>query len=126
MQAFFFVSNAVNLSEENEKLARTICVSLNYTTTKETLKKVFSGVSSLEHKNVPVLKEVETIMPTKISYEGGNGVNFLDKQGRLKCGFKCNSAKHFVHDCTGSRNNINIVLDSVQVHFTLFNVDTHY
>ena len=34
-------------------------VSLNYTTIKETLKKVFSDISSLGHKNVPVVKEVE-------------------------------------------------------------------
>ena len=80
-------------------------------------------------------------------------MNLLDKQGRpkhcFKCNsvkhfacdctdlrnninrtimycFKCNSAQHFVCDCTGSRNNINTVMESDQVHFTLFNVDTHY
>ena len=42
------------------------------------------------------------------------------------CCFKCNSAKHFVHDGTGLRNNINTVMDSNQVHFTLFNMDTCY
>ena len=35
----FFVLNAVNLSEENKKLSRTMCESLNYETMKETLKK---------------------------------------------------------------------------------------
>ena len=55
--------NAADLSEENEKLAWTMCVSLNYTLIKETVKKeVFSDVSSLEHQNVPVVKEeVETM-----------------------------------------------------------------
>ena len=58
------------------------------------------------------------------SYGGGNGANFSCKQGRLKYCFKCNSAKHFVHDCICSRNKINTVMDTDQVHFTLFNVDT--
>ena len=40
--------------------------------------------------------------------------------------FKCNSAQHFAHDCTGSRNNINTVIESDQAHFTLFNVNTCY
>ena len=43
----------------------------------------------------------------KKPYGGGNGVNLRDKQGRLKCCFKCNSAKHFAYDCIGLRNNIN-------------------
>ena len=54
--AGFFALNAVNLSEANEKLSRTMSATM-----KETLKKVFPDVSSLEHKNVPVIKEVETI-----------------------------------------------------------------
>ena len=53
----FFALNAANLSEENEKLLRTTCLSLNDATIKEILKKVFSDVSSLEHKNVPAVKE---------------------------------------------------------------------
>ena len=40
----FFVLNAANLSKENEKLWRTTCASFNYTTMKETLKKVFSDI----------------------------------------------------------------------------------
>ena len=40
--------------------------------------------------------------------------------------FRCNSTKHFEHDCTDSRNNTNTVIDSDQVHFTLFNMDTCY
>ena len=55
VQAFFQL-NAVNLSMENEKLARTMYASLNYEM-KKTFKKVFSDISSLEHKNVPVVKE---------------------------------------------------------------------
>ena len=42
------------------------------------------------------------------------------------CCFKCNSAQHFVRKCIGSRNNCNTVMESDQVHFTLFNVDTSY
>ena len=74
-----------------------------------------SDVSSLEHKKVPVVKEkVETMnfnhyMYTnkKKSHRRGNGANIVDKHGRQKCNFKCNSVKHFAHDCTGSRSNIN-------------------
>ena len=62
----------------------------------------------------------------KKSYGGGNEANFSHKQGRLKCCFKCNLAKHFVCDTTGSRNNINAIIESDQVHFTLFNVDPRY
>ena len=42
------------------------------------------------------------------------------------CSFKCNSAQHFVCDCTGLWNNINTVVESDQIHFTLFNVSSHY
>ena len=42
------------------------------------------------------------------------------------CCLKCNSAKHFACNCTGPRNNIITVVESDQVHLTLFNVDTHY
>ena len=122
-----FCIKSVKLSKENKKLTRTMCVSLNYTIMKETLKKEFSDISSLEHKKVPVVKEeVERINFScykddneKKSYGEGNGVNFSCKQGRQKCCFKCNSANPFVCDCTGLRNNINTVIESDQVHFTL-------
>ena len=79
----------------------------------ETLK--FSDISSLEDKNVPVVKEeVETMnfshykdVNVKKFHAGGNGVNFFCKQGKHKHCFKCNSAQHFVCDCTDTRNNIN-------------------
>ena len=103
---------------------RTTCASLNSAITKETFKKVFSDVSSLEHKNVPAVKEeVETINfnhyrnTKKKPYWAGNEVNLSDKQDRLMCCFKYNSTKHFAHDCTDLRNNTNIVMDSDQIHF---------
>ena len=56
-----FVLKAVNLSEENEKSLRTTCVSLNYASMKD-IKKVFSEILPLEHKNVPAVEEkLETI-----------------------------------------------------------------
>ena len=45
----FFVLNTVNVSEENEKLARTMRITLTYTVMKDTLKKVFSNNSSKEY-----------------------------------------------------------------------------
>ena len=82
---FFFVLNAVNLSEENEKLSRTTCVSLNYATMKETLKKCFLMYPHWK-TNVPaVKKEVETIdfhyyrnTKEKKSYGRGDGANLSD------------------------------------------------
>ena len=50
--AGFFVLNAANLSKETEKLAKTMCASLNYTTMKKTFKRVFSDILSLEQKKV--------------------------------------------------------------------------
>ena len=115
----FCVLNAVNLSKENEKLATNTCASPKNTTMKRTFKKVFSDISSLEHKNVPLVKEVETINfsrckdvnEKKKSYGRRKGANFC-KQGRLKHCFKCNSAQHLIHDRTGLRNNINFVMES--------------
>ena len=49
----FFVLKAANLSEENEKLARTMCATRNYTTMKETYRH--------RNKNIPVKEKVETI-----------------------------------------------------------------
>ena len=118
-------------------------------------------ILSHKHKTVPTVKEeVETInfnhyrnAKGKKSYQGGNGVNPSNRQGRLMLCFKYNSAKHFTHDCTGSRNdinyrimhcfkcnsaqhfvydctglrnNINTVMNSDQIHFTLFDMDTNY
>ena len=45
-----------------------------------------------------------------------------ERQDKIMHCFKCNFAKYIARDCTGLRNNINTVM----VHFTLFNVDTHY
>ena len=50
-----FVLNTVNISEENEKLARMTCTTLIYKAMKDTLKIVFSNISSVEYKTVPVL-----------------------------------------------------------------------
>ena len=91
MQAFFAL-NAANLSGENEKLVRTMCTNLNYTTMKEeAIKKLFPDISLLRYKNVSVVKEVKMIhfnhyknANEKKSYQGIDGVNFSDEQCRLK------------------------------------------
>ena len=75
---YFFVLNSVNLSEEKEKLLRTTCASLNYATMKGTLKKVFSDISSLEHKNVPAVKE-EVEMINFNHYRNSKEKNLIDE-----------------------------------------------
>ena len=109
-----------------------MCKSQQYNNERE-ITKLFSEVSSREYKNIPVVKEEVKMnfnhyknANEKKNYRGGNGANLSDGQGRLKQRFKCNSAKHFACDCAGSRDDSNIVMDSDQVQFTLFNVDTHY
>ena len=52
----FFVLNAANVSEINEKLTRTTCAILTYTPMKDTLKKVFSDISSQKTKLFLLLK----------------------------------------------------------------------
>ena len=42
------------------------------------------------------------------------------------CCFKYNSAKFFAWDCTSFRNGIKTVMDSDQVHFTWFNIDSYH
>ena len=85
----FFVLNAANLSEENGKLARTTCASLNNTTMKEALKNVFWCIVAGTEKCSCAKEEVEMInfshhkdVNEKKSYgrkhEGISPVNKLD------------------------------------------------
>ena len=102
---------------------------------KETFKKVFPGVRSLEHKEVPVVKEkVETMNFNRYKYanekkkivkEEIKRISRINKVGKKRCS-KWNSVKHFARDCTSSNSNINTVLNSDQVHLTLFNADTRH
>ena len=100
---------------------------------KGTLKKMFSDISSTEHKTVPANKvEIETVNFNQYWREQktyqANKTNPIDKQGKIICSFKCNSAKHFARNCTSFslRNDINTVVDSDQIHFPLFNFNSHY
>ena len=93
---------------------------------------MFSDVSSLEHKDVSAVKEWVEMMSfnhyrntiEKQSYQGG--YKWIPLTDKIMCCNKWNSAQHFACDCTGLRKNTNTVMDSNQVHVTLFNVDTHY
>ena len=51
-----FVLNSVNVSEENEKLMRTTYKTLKYTAMKDTLKKVFSGISLMKSKTFSTIE----------------------------------------------------------------------
>lgn len=53
---FFFVRNAANISEKNEKLLRTMCGSLTYIAMKDMLK-CFANISSSKYNTVLAIKE---------------------------------------------------------------------
>ena len=114
----FFVLNAANVSEENEKLVRTTCITLTYTPMNDRLKKLFFDISSMEYKSAPAIEvKVETVnfnlywsSRKQKSYQG-NKTNLIDRPGKIMHRFKCNLAKHFTWDCISfsSRNYINTV-----------------
>ena len=97
------------------------------------LLQVFSDISSIEYKTVPAIwEEVETVNFNQYqsgweqkTYQG-NKTNPIDCQDKKISHSKCNWAKHIVWDCSSfsSRNDINTVVDSDQVHNSLFNVNS--
>lgn len=54
----------------------------------------------------------------------GNKLNPTEKQGKITWYFKYYSTKHFARNC--SRNDVNVAIESNQVHMTIFNVDRPY
>ena len=98
----FFVLNESNVLEENKKLTRIRSSTLTYIAMKDTLKKVFSEISSMEYKIIPAIKEeVETV--NLYGYQSskeqktyrGNKTNSIDRQGKIMCCLKSHLAKHF-------------------------------
>ena len=129
----FLVLNTTNVLEEKEKLVRMMYTNLIYTAMKDISKKVFSDNLSTEHKTFPHIKEVvETVnfnwyrSSWKQKTYQGNKTNHIDRQGKIMRCFKYNLAKHFAQNCTSSRNDINIVMDTDLVYPSLFNVDSHH
>ena len=131
----FFVLNIANRSEETKKFARMTCTMSMYTAMKDTLKTLFSDISSIEYKTVPAIKEEVELVNFNQHWNSreqktywGNKTNPIDRPDKIILWFKCNLAKHFAQDCSSfsSRNYINTVMDSDQAHFSLFNDDSCY
>ena len=88
------------------------------------IKKVFSNISLTEYKiESAIKKEIETVAGDKKRIKKKNPI---DRQRNIMQHFKCNSDKNFARDCTSSRNDINIFVDSDQVYFSLFNVNSYH
>ena len=137
----FFLLNAANVSEENERLARAICETMYYDTMKGAIKKIFGdptasdgGNGALSVKAEPIfMSEHESAFQTRAwrgrgrgrGYSRGGGRQYrrsnpVGRDGKMINFFKCNSTQHFSRNCdkVQERN------DKVQeIHITLLNAD---
>lgn len=119
----FLVLNAVNISEENEKLARTTCSVLTYQNMKESIKKVFGDI--YRDENVPAVKSEPEIVNYNYSKPGNNKRRFrrgqsnpCDRSGNVLLCYKCQSPNHLIRECP--RNTPRFTEATEQIHITLF------
>ena len=110
VQAYFLL-NAANVSDENEKLARTTCGELTYKNMKDTLMKVFGefGGASVDSSNnaLPIKQECMYGSGRRNVDNNGkgkfgktiSGTNYTGKDGKpLRC-YECDSIKHLANRC---------------------------
>ena len=142
VQAYFLLS-AANMSEDNEKLARTTCTKLDYTHMKNTLMKIFGDPSGTDEHNSGVLAVKEECFYgknrsnktyKKYKFEVGDkgdkerkifqskdryDQNPTDREGNVLRCFECDSTRHLASKCPhrSSRRKTN---ESNEVHITLF------
>ena len=119
----FFILQAANVSEENEKLARTTCGEMTYNNMKEALRKIFGDTSNKDNASPPVKSEPESVnynyrrnVRGRGNYRGGSSSrgsysrgsygrnssnrNPTDRYGKtLQC-FKCSSYSHLANECS--------------------------
>ena len=127
-----FLFRMWRIYQKKTKLTRTKYSTLTYTKMKYTLRKVFSDNLSAEYKTVHAYKEELEIVnfnrfrrSRKQKTYRRNTTISIERQGKIMRGLKCNSTEHFARDCFSFRN-INTVVDSDQVHFSLFSVNSRY
>ena len=121
----FFLLNAANMTEENEKLCRSTAGKLTYSNKKETIMRIFGDPGAVgDEVKAPAIKEdIRHAGYRRGSHRrGGHGkgnrysesmssnnqrnenrepntINPRDRSGNiLKC-FNCNSVKHLVNKC---------------------------
>ena len=124
VQAFFLL-HAANMTEENEKLARTTAGKLSYSNMKETIMRIFGDPGAVgDEVKAPAIKEevlyagyqrgssrrggrgrgnrcLESMSSSnqRIENREPNTLNTRDRSGNiLKC-FTCNSVNHLVNKC---------------------------
>ena len=84
----YFVLIAANLSEENEKLARTVCGELTYDNMKDKIKKIFGDLVQSSATETTVKEEEEEVMYTEYRKKNNFRNNF---KGQGKKGFSQNN-----------------------------------
>ena len=138
----YFVLKAANMSEDNEKLARTVCGDLTYDNMKEKVKKIFGDSLNTDTESPSIKEEVlygrDYSSKNRFNSGGGSGkksvVRFQDltqqntqqnrQQGasggygyKKKC-YACGSPKHLIADCPTKKSD-----DTEEVHITLLTGD---
>ena len=129
VQAFFSL-NAANMTEENEKLARTTAGKLTYSDMKETMMRIFGDPGAVgDEVKAPATKQEVLYADYRkgSSRRGGRGrgncysesvrssnqrienrepntLNPSDRSGKILECFDCNSVKHLVNKCPHSKD----------------------
>ena len=142
----YFLLNAANMTEENEKLARTTCGVLDYTHMKNTIMKIFGDPCGSEGNiNIDPLPIKEECFigrdryvfserkkeedgkyrkrkPDKFKKTDGydkSDMNPVGQDGNILRCFRCDSTRHLASKCP-HRNNVPKSSDVNEVHITLF------
>ena len=144
----FFILNALNVSEDDEKIARTTCGELNYNNMKDAIKRLFGDVNSGNSVTPAVKSEPESVNFTnryrsrgrgnfrgRSNYRGGRNSfqsyrreNPKDSEGRTWRCFKCNSTRHLARECPMKDVNVTESEYSNEkervINISLLNIDT--
>ena len=100
----FFLLQAANFTEDNERLARATVGDLTYENMKEKCKKIFGDCTTEENNSTPQIKQEEVFYGAagfrdERRWNGGwNNSNNEQSQPERRC-FDCDSIKHVVSEC---------------------------
>ena len=135
VQAFFLLQ-ALNVSDENERLVRATISVMTYEEMKATILKTFgdsvtSGVDSTPAvKTEPVYKCTHDVgyrsnKNWKYQKKDGNAtrLNPKDKNGDIMKCFRCGSTRHLANRCMSKTPQAKDTFETEEIHFTLFTND---